>query len=177
MYKINELLKLEQKLFHTNDLALIWGIDNKNTLYTGIKRYIQKGILIRVQKGLYSTIPIDQLDSVRLGISLIHGFAYLSTESVLAQEGVISQAVFAITLVGSISKRFEVGGYHFICRRLKDKLLYRTAGIEQKDDVFIAKIERAAADILYFDPKYHFDNLSKIGRTKVRQIQKEVGYI
>ena len=166
MYKINELLKLQQNLFHTNDLALIWGIDNKNTLYTGIKRYIQKGILIPVQKGLYSTIPLDQ-----------HGFAYLSTESVLAQEGVISQAVFAITLVGSISKRFEVGGYHFICRRLKDELLYRTAGIEQKDGVFIAKIERAAADILYFDPKYHFDNLSKIGWTKVRQIQKEVGYI
>src|SRR3990167_505883 len=108
MYKINELLKLQQNLFHTNDLALIWGIDNKNTLYTWIKRYIQKGILIPVQKCLYSTIPLDQLDPIRLGISLIHGFAYLSTESVLAQEGVISQAVFAITLIGSISKRFEV---------------------------------------------------------------------
>jgi len=44
MYRINELIKLDRKIFHSNDLAIAWGISNKNTLYTTIKRYVQKGI-------------------------------------------------------------------------------------------------------------------------------------
>ena len=40
MYKIDVLLKQDQKVFHTQDLALLWGIINKNTLYTTIKRYL-----------------------------------------------------------------------------------------------------------------------------------------
>ena len=34
--KLNILLKHPQNLFHTKDLALLWGIKNTNTLYTTI---------------------------------------------------------------------------------------------------------------------------------------------
>lgn len=37
MYRIDKLLKANQKLFHTKDIYLLWGITNKNTLYTTIK--------------------------------------------------------------------------------------------------------------------------------------------
>ena len=90
MYRIDTLLKLKEKLFHTNDLALLWGITNKNTLYTTIKRYLQKGILIPVHKGFYSTVPIDQLDPFKLAIGYLHRFTYISCETVLIQEGIIS---------------------------------------------------------------------------------------
>ena len=57
MYRISELLQLDRKLYHTNDLAVLWGIANKHTLYMTITRYMDKGILFPIYKGLYSTIP------------------------------------------------------------------------------------------------------------------------
>lgn len=176
MYKIDKLLKLPQKIFHTQDLALLWGIDNKNTLYTTIKRYIQKGILIPIQKGFYSTVPFDQLDPVSLGIGFLHHFAYLSTESVLAQAGIIAQTTYQITLVSEVSKKFTLGGYSYLSRRLKPPFLYQTAGIENRDGKFIASPERAVADMLYFNPQYYFDAPKLIDWQRVKDIQKEVGY-
>ncbi len=86
MYRINELIKLDRRLYHTNDLAILWGVSNKNTLYTTIKRYVQKEILIPVYKGLCSTIPLSQLNPLEMGVAIVHKYAYLSTESVLAQK-------------------------------------------------------------------------------------------
>ena len=89
MYRINKLLKLDQKLVHTRDLALLWSISNPNTLYTTIKRYVQKGVLLPVHKGLYSTVPLTHIDPVRVGIAILHTYAYISCETVLAQAGII----------------------------------------------------------------------------------------
>jgi len=108
MYKINELIKLNQRLYHTSDLAVLWHVTNKNTLYTTIKRYVQQGILIPVYKGLYSTIPLNQLDPLELGRAIIHNYAYLSTESVSANNGIINQAVYAHTFITSASKKITV---------------------------------------------------------------------
>ncbi|MFB6306366.1 MAG: hypothetical protein ABEH43_05165 [Flavobacteriales bacterium] len=79
-WKTDILLKQEERLFHTNDLALLWGITNKNTLYTSIRRYIQRGILYRIHKGLYSTISPEQINKYYLMAKAIHNYCYLSTE-------------------------------------------------------------------------------------------------
>ena len=155
MYRINELLKLDRKIYHTNDLAIIWGITNKNTLYTTIKRYIQKGVLIPIYKGLYSTIPLSQLNPLELGKSIIHRYTYLSTESVLVQAGVIFQAIYSYTFVTDRTQTVSVGPVSFLFRKLKDEYLHNPAGITIQNGVFVAATERAAADLLYFNPKYH----------------------
>ena len=129
MYRIIELNRTDRKIYHTNDLAILWNIPNKNTLYTTIKRYVQKGVLIPIYKGLYSTVPISQLDSMELGKAIIHRYTYLTTESVLAQEGIISQATYAHTFVSSISKRITVGDVSFRFRKLKDEYLFNPTGI------------------------------------------------
>jgi hypothetical protein len=176
MYRINELIKLDRKIYHTNDLAILWGITNKNTLYTAIKRYVQIGILLPIFKGLYSTVPFSQLDPIEVGKAIIHRYTYLSTESVLAEAGVISQATYAYTFVSDQSKRVAVGSMSFLFRQLKDVYLYNPAGIESRNGIFVATLERAAADMLYFNPRYHFDLPESINFEKVRSIQKEVGY-
>lgn len=56
--KLNLLLRSSQNLFHTQDLALLWAVENRNTLYTTIKRYVKKGTLIKITKGLYSKKPL-----------------------------------------------------------------------------------------------------------------------
>ena len=176
MYRLNELIKLDHKLYHTNDLALLWHITNKNTLYTAVKRYVQKGVLIPVYKGLYSTVPLSQLDPLELGKAIIHRYTYLSTESVLAQAGVIVQAIYAYTFVSNLPKKVSVGTMSFLFRQLKEAYLNNPTGILKQNGIFIATPERAAADMLYFNPRYHFDVPGAIDFEKVKMIQKEVGY-
>ncbi len=176
MYRLSELVKSDRKLYHSNDLAILWNISNRNTLYTTIKRYVQKGVLIPIYKGLYSTVPIEQLDPLELGKAVIHRYTYLSTESVLALEGIISQTTYAYTFVSSQSKKVRVGNWSFLFRRLKDEYLYNPEGVVNRKGNFIATTERAVADLLYFNPKYHFDLADAIDFEKVAVIQKEVGY-
>ena len=176
MYRLNELIKSDRNIYHSNDLAIMWDISNKNTLYTTIKRYIQKGVLLPIYKGLYATVPISELDPVELGRAVIHRYTYLTTESVLAQAGIISQATYAYTFVSSLSKKTTVGSFSFLFRKLKDEYLYNPAGIVNNDGNFVASTERAVADMLYFNPKYHFDFSESIDFEKVRRLQKEIGY-
>jgi hypothetical protein len=176
MYKLNELIKSGRNIFHTNDLAILWNIANKNTLYTTIKRYVQRGVLIPIFKGLYSTVPISDLNPLELGRAIIHRYTYLTTESVLAQAGIITQVTYAYTFASSLSKKATVGSFSFLFRRLKDEYLYNPAGILNKDGNFVATTERAVADMIYFNPKYHFDFSGSIDFEKVRRLQKEIGY-
>ena len=176
MYRLNELIKSDRNIYHSNDLAILWNISNKNTLYTTIKRYVQKGVLIPIYKGLYSTVPVSELDPLELGRAVIHRYTYLTTESVLAQAGIISQATYAHTFVSSLSKKITVGDFSFRFRKLKDEFLFNPTGITNKDGNFVATTERAVADMLYYNPKYHFDFSESIDFKKVKRIQKEIGY-
>ena len=174
--KLNILLKHSQNLFHTKDLALLWGIKNTNTLYTTIQRYVKKGILIRIQKGFYSKIPLDQLDPIKLGMAFLHSFCYLSVESVLIKKGIIFQSIPCITLISDRSIKFKIGNYFYVSRQMKDEFLFNEAGIIEKDSIKQATLERAIADIIYYNPNYHFDASNLIDWKKVRTIQKEVGF-
>lgn len=176
MYRISELINSDRRLFHTNDLAILWGIRNRNTLYTSIKRDVQKGILKPIYKGLYSTVPLAQLDPLELGKAIIHRYTYLSTESVLAREGVIFQSVYSFTFVSDINHKVSIGQWAFLYRKMKPEFLFNPAGITEQNNVFIATAERAVADILYYNPHYHFDALAGIDLERVRAIKREVGY-
>lgn len=157
--KLNQLLRSAQKLFHTQDLALLWGVENRNTLYTTIKRYVKKGTLIKITKGLYSTVPPDQIDKFALGSALIHKFCYVSCETVLVREGVINQNIVPVTFMSSVSLKIEFNGTLYVYRRLKPEILFNPTGVERKDGYFMAGKERALSDMLYINPKYYFDNI------------------
>lgn len=176
--KLNVLLKQEQKLFHTTDLGLLWNISNLNTLYTTISRLVRKRVLFAVQKGLYSVVPLEHLESIQVGIRVLHRYVYVSTETVLAEAGLISQITYAATFISDISRKFHIGQYQYLARSLRLIFLHNTAGIfTRADGILIATVERAVADMRYFQPGYHFDGNSRIDWEKVKQIQTEVGYV
>src|SRR5512136_429477 len=154
MYRITELIQLDRKLFHTGDLAVLWCISNRNTLYTTIKRYVQKGILIPIFKGLYSTVPPARLNPLELGRAVIHRYTYLSTESVLSQAGIIFQTTYAFTFVSDLHKKVTLDSMSFLFRKLKPEYLHNPAGILNQAGGFVASPERAVADMLYFNPRY-----------------------
>lgn len=177
MYKLAELLRLDQKILHASDLGKLWGHSNQASLYTAINRYVKKGILIPIQKGLYATIPLDKIDPIKLGMAVIHNYAYLSCETVLAKAGLIFQSVQTITLISLRPRKFEIGNNRYLVRQLNPKFLYQTAGMDDRAGYLEAGPERAVADMLYFNPRYHFDGADRIDWKRVKLIQTEVGYI
>jgi len=71
----------------------------------------------------------------------------------------------------------SVGQLSFRYRKLKREFLFNPTGIIQQNGVFVATAERAVADMLYFNPKYHFDIQESIDFDKVKFLQKEIGYL
>lgn len=172
--RIAALASGNEKLFHIKDLANIWRILDVRLLRITINRYVKIGLLYQIYRGFYSLLPVEKLDTVSLGSKAIHGFCYLSTESVLFQAGYISQKIFTYTFVGEKNKKILIGNNNFLCRQLNARFLYNPEGIIQKDGILVAGIERAIADMLYFNPKYHFDR--EIDWGKIKSIQKKIGY-
>lgn len=173
-----KLAELGEKAFHVRDLANLWGITNANTLYTTLKRYAEQRLLYRIQKGLYAVKPIGQISPKFLGLKALHEYAYVSCETVLAEAGIMQQKMEWITLVSSRSKRFSLGGTQYYSRKLADRFLYNPTGIAERDGAREAIVERALADLLYFNPHAYFDAGSSrlIDWGEVKRIQERIGY-
>jgi len=168
------LAATEQTLFHAGDLAVLLGIHNANTLRVTLHRLTEASVLHRIQRGLYSLIPPENIDPVLLGSACLHQFAYLTTESVLRDEGYILQSLDTLTFVSGVSRRFEILGHRVISRRLHARFLHNQEGIQRSGGVLRATAERAIADMLYFDPWYHFDHT--IDWKTIRALQEKIGY-
>jgi len=174
--RLAKIIKLGQVIFHASDLANLWQINNANTLHTTLKRYARAGLLFRIYRGFYSLKPIAQLDPLLLGVKALHEFSYVSAETMLERAGVISQSRNIITLISSKSKQFSIGNYHYRSRKLAAKHLFNPAGITEINGIKIAGVSRAAADILYFNPRMHFDAGQFIKWREVKKLQAEIGY-
>jgi predicted transcriptional regulator of viral defense system len=170
------LAQAGERVFHARDLANLWQIKDNNTLYTTLKRYVQRGLLFRVYKGLYSLVPADKIDPQILGLKALHEYAYISTETVLIEAGIIQQNIDWITLVSAKSKKFSVGENNYWSRQLADKFLFNSVGIIERNGILVASLERAVADLLYFNPNAYFDGSNLIDWQKVKKIQRELGY-
>lgn len=176
MRKLQSLLQSDQKLFHTQDLALILGISNRHNLRITISRYIQKGILKPLYRGLYSTVPIQNIDKYKLGSFFIHKFCYVSLYSIFERYGVINQKVHSVNYVSSISKKIEFDGKLFVYKQMNLQFLLNPEGINLVNGVYEASLERAIADSIYFNLKNHFDSQNLINWDKVAEIKGIVGY-
>ncbi len=175
-YRFQLLAQLNEKVFHIDDLARIWQITSANTLHVTIHRYIKKGLLFKIYRGFYSIIPFEKLDPYFLGIKALHQFAYVSTESVLAEAGVIMQIPSKITLISAESRQFIIGNYEYQSRKLQDQFLFNNIGIKDTNDFKKASAERAVVDLLYYNSKFYFDNYSLINWQKVNELQRIIGY-
>lgn len=174
--KQNALLKQDRRIFRTSDLAVLWQIDNKNTLLTTIKRYIKSEILYRIYKGLYSTIPLTNLHPYELGCALAGSLSYVTTETVLKNKGIIMQNTNNITLLGKKNQEYTIGNTTYLCRYLAPKYLVNRAGIKDQTKFAIATLKRAIADIQHLNPKYYLDNQPAINQNKVDQLKQLIGY-
>ncbi len=174
--RFSQLAKLGFLVFHASDLANLWQINNPRNLHMTLKRYADKGLLVRIYRGLYSLKPVEQLHPLLVGLKALHRMAYVSTETILAEAGIIQQKINQITLASPVSRKFSVGQNNFYSRKLADKFLYNEIGMVEKNGIKKATAERAVADLLYFNPGAYFDAENLVDWEKVKAVQKAVGY-
>jgi predicted transcriptional regulator of viral defense system len=175
-YYQKALLEHDQHVFRTADLAVLWGISNKNTLRTTIKRYMQRGILYPIMRGLYSTRSLNKLHPYELGCAIAGSYSYVSTETVLSHEGIINQIPHAITLIGKKKKDVTIAGQRFAVRVFAEKFLVQRVGIHETPTYSIASLERAVADMLHIRSTYYFDNMVSFDQKKVDEMIVKIGY-
>jgi len=176
MNKLISLFKSGQTLYHTQDLAILWSIQNRHTLRVTISRYIKRGLLFSVTKGLYSTIPTKEIDQYYLGSILIHRYSYLSCESILEEHGVINQKVFSLNYISSVSRKIELGERLYVYRQMVPEFLFNPEGITFVNGIYKASLERAVADCEYFGLNLFFDSQNLIDFKKMEKIKRIVKY-
>ncbi|MBD3280637.1 hypothetical protein GF389_03885 [Candidatus Dojkabacteria bacterium] len=174
--KLKRLLGQEKRVFRTSDLSVLWGIENKNTLYNTLSRYVKRGLLYRIYKGVYSTVPIKKLHDYELGCALCGPLSYISGETILSKEGLIFQEIKKITLFGRKERSFEVSGRKYYCRYLNPKYLMNRIGISDGERYSNAGVERALADLLYIDPEYYIDNQIALNKLDISSIKEKLDY-
>ena len=168
--------QIGDNIFHTKDLANLWQIKNPGNLHTTLSRYVKNGLLFRIYRGFYSTLPLDKINPKLLGLKSLHEFSYVSTETVLAEAGIILQIIKPITLVSSKSKKFSINNNYYASRKLAPQYLFNSEGIQEIAGIRTAKLNRAIADLLYFNPNFHFDAKQQINWQAVKKIQVAIGY-
>lgn len=164
---LNALLRSSKTVFSFKDLILLWGGIDRLTAGSRVHYYIQQGHLYPVRRGFYA--KDKDYDRFELATKIFTP-SYISFETVLARVGMVFQFYGEIFIASYQSREITCDGqvYHF--RKIKDAILTSDAGMEKRENYFIASAERAFLDVLYLSKDYHFDNMSPLNWEKVWEI-------
>ena len=157
----------DRTVFRLNDIALLVGEENFQTLNKKLNYYVRTGKLENPRKGIYAK---PQYNEEELACS-IFAPSYISLEYVLQKSGIVFQYDSTITSVSYLSRSIEAGKLTFLYRKIKGNALVNTLGITRHSNhINIATAERAFLDIIYLDKKCYFDNLNPLNRELVQKI-------
>ncbi|EKE21657.1 MAG: hypothetical protein ACD_7C00161G0002 [uncultured bacterium] len=166
------LLSSEKTIFSVSDLAILWKIENNNYLKSKIYRLVQSGDLLRLHHGIFSVNM--KYDKYELA-GRLNNPSYISLETILRENNIIFQYSSEITSISRINKEYTAGGIKYKYHKIKDEVLYNSAGLEMKNNYTIASKERAFLDMIYLNKNYYFDNLDGLdweGCFKLAEIYK-----
>ena len=146
--KISKLLKADSAFFTISTLQALFNI-TRNSARTTAARLVEKGILIRLRRDLY-TLANQQYSLFALANALYQP-SVISLETALNYYGAIVQVPQVIFSVSLVSHKCTSDETEFIYRRV-DPSLFRLAQVKV-ENFFIAKPEKAFLDTLYMKSK------------------------
>ena len=153
--------KDKRTVFRLNDIALLVGESNFQSLNKKLNYYVHTGKLKNPRRGIY-TKPEYNPEELACNI---YTPSYISLEYVLQKSGIIFQYDSGITAVSYLSRNIEVSGKNFLFRKIKGEVLVNTAGINRHENhVNIASAERAFLDLMYLNTEFYCDNLNPLNR-------------
>lgn len=164
---LNILLRTDKTVFSTKEISLLWNERNSAAVRNRLNDYAGNGKLIRLHRGLYA--KDRNYDKFELA-GKIYTPSYVSFETVLYKAGVIFQYYSSIFSASYLAREIKIDDQKYSYKKIKDLVLTNNAGIEEKDNYYIASPERAFLDIIYLRKEYYFDNLSPLNWNKVFEI-------
>lgn len=164
---LKTLLRSKQTVFSLKDIVVISRDSNINNLKAKVHYYVKQGELYPVRRGIYA----KDKDYNRLEVATkIFIPAYISFETVFAQEGMVFQVYTSIFVATYRSETVDGDGQQYLFRTLKRRILTNPSGVRNTEPYSIASPERAFLDMLYIRKDYHFDNLDSLNWDKVFEI-------
>ncbi len=152
-------------LFTVKTLSYISEIKKEGTLFSVIKKLLQAGILVKIERDKY-LLKGTKINDFSLA-NFIYQPSYVSFESALNFYGILSQFPYEIssaTTKKTVGKIFQ--NKVFTYTHIKKDLFW---GYEKKEDFVIAFPEKALLDQLYLTAKgYKRINLDEYDISKVR---------
>lgn len=170
MTKIEILLQSPLNVFTVQDLATLWGMSEKERLWSTIRYYLRIKKLKRLHKGIYS-IATKPYTSYQIAQKLITP-SYISFYTALAVHGVIFQFYETIYSMALVSKKLKAATHTFSYHKIKERLFFDPLGIEEKETYKIAGPERAICDSLYLVPRLSFDSLGSVDLGKLHEVAR-----
>lgn len=154
-------------VYKLKDIALLVGEENFDSLNQKLNYYVSTGKLFSPRKGIYTKSGYNKNELA----CTIYTPSYISLEFVLQKAGIVFQYDSRITVISYLSRSIEIDGQTYLYRKLKNKLLINTEGIDrQANQINIATPERAFLDILYLNKEYYFDNLNPLNKELIYKL-------
>lgn len=161
---IFKLYQNERTVFSFREIAMIAGESNMDKLKQRINYYVRTKKLANPRRGVYTK---ENYSSEELACKIFTP-AYISLEYVLQKAGVVFQYNPTITTVSYVSRMLEVDHHHLQYRKLKNSLLFNSAGITMNDKgISMATPERAFLDKIYLDKDFYVDLVKGLNREKI----------
>ena len=164
---IFEIYKDKRSVFSIQEIAMLIEEPDFNRLKQRINYYVKKRKLRNIRRGIY----VKENYSPEELACKIFTPAYISLEYVLQKAGMIFQYSENITAVSYLTRTIEIDGHVLKFRKIKNEILYNTAGINMDGNgIATAVPERALLDVMYLNMEFHFDTTYNLNRETVQSL-------
>lgn len=140
-------------------------------MYNAIYYAVKQKELYTISEGIYS---FDSNYSKKEFGNKYRTPSYISLYTVLQESGIVFQPYTSIFVITNRSESVDIDGQRYVYRKIKDEILLNPLGIEQKDGVSTATVERAICDKIYLDGVEYFDNLRNVNLDLIDRLNREV---
>lgn len=166
---IAKIYQSPKTIFTIKDIAFIWEETNPDNLRAKIKYHAKQGSLTRLTRGVFAK---SKEYNVKELATSIYSPSYISFETVLREAGIIFQHYDSIFVAGPYPTKKKIDNKDITFRKLKENILFNSAGIKNENNCSIATPERAFLDTIYLFPKFFFDNLRSVNWEQCLELVK-----
>lgn len=156
----------QRTVFTLNDIALLIGESDCNSLNKRIHYFVGRGKLQRPRKGVYVKKGYNPEELA----CKLYTPSYISLQYILQEAGVVFQFDSTITSISYLSRTVEIEENRFSYRKIKGEIMVNTNGIFRDRNINKATVERAFLDTLYLNGDFYFDNLNPLDRSFVHRL-------
>lgn len=167
MKHLDKILNSKKTVWTYQDVSLVLGMTNRDTIKSFFARWINDGIFVNLQKWIYALKNYNIYEFA----TKVKKKSYISLETVLKQQWIIFQDyAHTIFLVSDNTWSKTSKDYTFKYSKIQDSILVNPLWLINTWSYTIASPERAICDRLYLSSDYYFDDIEHVDVQLLQEI-------